>query len=879
VSKTSFLYTKENTKEISFPLGGIGTGSIGLAGNGRLIDWEIRNRPDKGSVNKYSHFAVKVEKDNQVIDARVLNGDLHPPYSGQLGEPHFGSFGFGPSRAWLSGVPHFRDAVFEGKFPISRLNFLDDTFPGRVSLTAFNPFIPMNDKDSSIPGAFFEIAVENTEKDQLNYTLVFCAGNMNQGPSAFNRHFEKGPVQGILMGMDEEQKEEVHYGNLAIASDMEDVSYQEYWYRGSWFDDLEVYWNDLNKPGKFQNRKYDKEVHGNNTGTDMCTLAVHFTLAPGESRKARFILTWYYPNCTNYWSPKKENTCCCKDGCCDTNQWKNYYASLFQDSLDCAVYSLTHWDSLYRDTLSFQKALFSSTLPEAVLDAVSANISILKSPTCLRLEDGSFYGFEGCHCDSGCCEGSCTHVWNYAYALPFLFPNLERSMRELDYQYNMDENGGMAFRLQLPLGSPRSRFRPCADGQFGGVLKVYREWKISGDDQWLKQLWPSVKKSIEYAWSDQNEDRWDPGRTGVLTGRQHHTLDMEVFGPNSWLTGFYLAALKAGSEIAEYLGDKETAEQFRNIFRKGRKWADKYLFNGEYYYHRIDLKDRSVLEQFDKGKPDTLNGTTALRAYWNEEKKEIKYQIGEGCLIDQVLAQWHANLIGLGDIFDPDQVHKAVSSLYKYNFKKRMRDVFNPCRIFSLNDEAGMIICSYPDTAVKPIVSVPYAQETMNGFEYQAACHLIREGFVSEGLEVVEGIRSRYDGERRNPWNEFECGSNYARSMASYALLLTYSGFSFDMRRNMISFNPIVEGDFRVFWALHSGWGTFERTKEQAALRSLYGNIELAAIKLPFLAHRSVDAVRLNGISLDYSVQDGEIQFAKSVTIERDSVLVIQLRR
>jgi hypothetical protein len=88
-----------------------------------------------------------------------------------------------------------------------------------------------------------------------------------------------------------------------------------------------------------------------------------------------------------------------------------------------------------------------------------------------------------------------------------------------------------------------------------------------------------------------------------------------------------------------------------------------------------------------------------------------------------------------------------------------------------------------------------------------------------------------------------------------------------------------VEGEFRVFWALHSGWGTFERTKAQVKLQTLYGNIELAAIKLPFLAHGSVDAVRLNGTSLDYSVQDGEIQFAKSVTIERDSVLVIQLRR
>ena len=70
----------------------------------------------------------------------------------------------------------------------------------------------------------------------------------------------------------------------------------------------------------------------------------------------------------------------------------------------------------------------------------------------MRLEDGTFYGFEGCHCTCGCCEGSCTHVWNYAQALPFLFPRLARSMREVDFAYNQTSTGGMPFRLQLPLG-------------------------------------------------------------------------------------------------------------------------------------------------------------------------------------------------------------------------------------------------------------------------------------------------------------------------------------------------------------------------------------------------------------------------------------------
>ena len=156
-NKQRFCYRGAKTKEISFPLGGIGTGSIGLAGNGRLVDWEIYNRPNKGSTNGFSHFAIMAESQGELLDARVLNGDLLPPYSGEFGGPRGGSFGTGPSRYYLAGVPHFRQLEFQGEFPVATVFFEEEKFPGQVKLTAFNPFIPLNDRDSSIPAAFFEI--------------------------------------------------------------------------------------------------------------------------------------------------------------------------------------------------------------------------------------------------------------------------------------------------------------------------------------------------------------------------------------------------------------------------------------------------------------------------------------------------------------------------------------------------------------------------------------------------------------------------------------------------------------------------------------------------------------------------------------------------
>ena len=147
----------------------------------------------------------------------------------------------------------------------------------------------------------------------------------------------------------------------------------------------------------------------------------------------------------------------------------------------------------------------------------------------------------------------------------------------------------MSFRLSLPLGTTNSTERPCADGQFGDVMKLYRDWRLSGDTDWLRDLWPYAKRSIEYAWSPDNPDRWDPDKTGVLWGRQHHTLDMELFGPNSWLTGFYLGALDAGARMADAVGDAAFASELRVIRELGRAWVYEHLFNGEFFVQRIDL--------------------------------------------------------------------------------------------------------------------------------------------------------------------------------------------------------------------------------------------------------------------------------------------------
>ncbi len=833
-------YIGEFTKEISFPLGGIGTGSIGIGGDGRLIDWEIFNKPSKGSVNGHSHFAIRAIQDDK-ITAAVLNGDMQKELIGQYNKHKWSwnSFGSGANQEKMCGFPHFENVEFNGEFPMATLNFKDEKFPANVSMTAFNPFIPCDSKNSSLPAAFFEIEVENTTSEKIKYQLAFSV--KNPYGKSLNKADTKNGFKTLTLFNNGVEKKDIEYGDLTLATDCDIAYTQTYWYRGTWMDNLVSFWNEFSSENEMKERIYD--TYGS---YDYGSLIAEIEVCPNEKKKVKFILSWNVPNNYNYWDEYKND-----DG---THKiWKNYYATVFENSVQTAVYSLQNWENLFERTLKFKKALHESTLPAKIIEAASANLSVLKSPTVLRLEDGSFYGWEGVAELTGLCEGTCQHVWNYAYALCFLFPDLERSIRDVEFKYSTDENGRMAFRTKLPLGREMSHFRACVDGQMGAVIKCYREWKISGDNKWLEANWENIKKVLEYAWNKNNDDCWDLDKDGVLEGRQHHTLDLELFGPSSWLEGMYLAALKAASEMGEFLGDTKKAEEYRELFEKGYKWTKENLFNGRYFIQKIDITDKEITDKFD-----------ASEIYWNDEAKQIKYQICDGSSIDQLLAQWHADIIGLGDIFDKEQIDSALTEMMKNNFKPTMRYFINHWRVFSLNDEAGTIICDYPDGVDKPKIPISYTEETMTGFEYAFAGLLCSQGKIDDGLKVVKAIRYRFDGEKRNPWNEFECGSNYARSMASYALIPILSGFEFDMPNNHIGFNPYETNNFSCIWSLADAWGNFEISKNTIKINVYEGEISLKSLGLKFCDN--ISHLKIDGKSIDFEFKNGIIYF-KETTI------------
>lgn len=835
------IYTGDYLNQISFPIGGIGTGSIGLAGNGRLIDWEIFNRPSKGSINSFSHIAVKLKNKNG-SNVRVLNSDEKNSLTGQYMQKTFCGFGYGPDTTTMCGFPHFKDCVFDGRFPTASLTFSDKSFPASVSLEAFNPFIPLDSKNSSIPAAFYEISYTNPESETVEFSCTFSLANPFE--QSVNKKIEKDGISSVMLTCADKTPDDIEYGDISVSCENASCV-QAYWYRGQWKDSITTFWREFSENDTLSDRSYSDPG-----AYDVCSIIKTVAVNPGETARIRFIISWNIPNNYNYWGKNQEEL--------KKRTWKNYYATVFEDSVASGHYCINNWDSLYEKTCLFRDELFSSTVDDVIKDAVSSTISVLKSPTVYRLENGEFYGFEGVHEKRGSCEGTCQHVYNYVYSTCFLFPDLERSIRELEFKYETYDSGATYFRLQLPLGDKIETLGinhavvPCVDGQMGMVIKTYREWKISGDDEWLKSVWNDVVKVLEFAWSPENTHKWDPEKSGVITGRQHNTLDIEQFGPNSWLEGFYLGALTAASEMADYLGYKEKAKEYKELFEKGKKWTAENLFNGEYFIHKCDLTNKSITDSF--GCSDY---------YWNDEAKEIKCQVCDGSEIDQMCGQWHANILGLGRIFDKKQTDIALKSMMKNNFKESMRDIANCWRVFAINDESGTVICDYPEGVYVPKIPITYKEECMTGFEYQFAGLLMSEGFIDDGIKVVKAIRERYDGKKRNPWNEIECGSNYVRPMASFALLPILSGFSFDLPNGKIGFAPKVNKDnFRCLWSLGTGWGHVIINSSSMKINLNSGSLTLKEIGIP--EGKKATTVYADGIAIEFNNNIGNIMIDKT---------------
>jgi len=816
-------YDQNHLHRIALPLGGIGTGTVSLGGSGQLKDWEVMNVPAKGystvtTGNDAPFFAIYTKKKNQAPRSKALLGPINPAdyqhYEGRSVDHH--------------GFPRFRKASFQSTYPFGIVNLSDKTMPVDVKIIGYNPFVPADADASGIPMAILKYEVTNTSSEDLEVSI---SGNIRNfigkdgskhtsdwkgdfipiGEKA-NKNLYKSTnkLQGIYMYSDGVNKDDAAWGTFAISTPNNKngkITYRTSSTKNDWYNSTLNFWDDFRTDGLLveKDKQYDKDP--------LASLAVLKTIKAGETKTFTFYLTWSFPN-RYAWSATK---------------LQNYYSTKYSNAWDVIEKEIDRIPQLTDKTLIFTNSLLSSTYPEVVKEAALFNLSTLRSQTVFRIADGKMFGWEGTMDRFGSCFGSCTHVWNYEQATPFLFNELAKTMREVEFKYALNDVGHMGFRTNLPLVEGKSGIDlAAADGQMGTIMKFYREWQLSGDDDFLKEHWSNIKKALGYAWIEKG---WDADVDGVMEGVQHNTMDVEYYGPNPQMQIWYLGALKAAEKMALHLKDKAFAKKCHKLYEYGSEWTDKNLFNGEYYVHKMNIPE---------SKEDIAKGLIGKHRVQQLDLKDPFYQLKTGCLVDQLVGQYMSHVLGLGYLVKKENVKKALQSIQKYNKRDGMFEHFNNMRSYAMGDEKALLMASWPNGG-RPTIPFPYWAEVMTGFEYTASIGMLYEEMQQEGLDNIKNIRDRYDGLKRNPFDEAECGHHYARAMASWASIIAESGFLFSAVDKSIKF---TDKPGAYFWSNGSAWGMCKieknGNKHQVSLKVLHGKLTLNTFQLGNLKTKKI---------------------------------------
>jgi uncharacterized protein (DUF608 family) len=577
------------------------------------------------------------------------------------------------------------------------------------------------------------------------------------------------------------------FGSLALASTAHEVTVLPT------FDDWDQAWRAFSESGRFS--PIDNVPRREPTAAGRTTsgaLAVQRTIAPGATEDVQFVLSWHYPN--------KYNEAGTWMGC--------HYATLWADSGAVMRDVAANLASFREKTQRFRSTFYDSTLPYWLLDCLTSQAAIIRHiGVVFRIASGDIYGWEG---SNGCCQPTCTHVWGYEQTLARLFPDLEKAMRQIDFHHQQRADGGVNNRTDVPSPPRPTGEQPFTDGHASCILKAYREALNHPDDSWLKAYWPRVKRAVFYLIA---RDAAGSGGVpdGILQDDQWNTYDEALHGVTSFLSGYYLAALRAGEAWARRVKDEEAATRFHAIFEKGQENLQRLCWNGEYFEQKLD------------------------------DYQQRKGEVGPGCMSDQLIAQWWAHQLGLGYLLPRQRVQSALQAIFRYNWKPDLTGWKHSPRAFAGEGDKGLIICTWPKGG-RPDHVMLYSDEVWTGIEYQVAAHLIYEGMLEEGLAIIKGARDRYDGVNRppiprNPWNEIECGGHYARAMSSWSILLALSGYEYDGPARVLRFTPrITPEKFKAFFCGPEGWGSLQQTRDETGQRNtitvVEGRLPLAALVL-----------------------------------------------
>jgi non-lysosomal glucosylceramidase len=579
--------------------------------------------------------------------------------------------------------------------------------------------------------------------------------------------------------------------------------------------------------------------------------------AKGEI-KATVIIAWHFPKV----HPEMAQLP-------DPRRW---VAEKFADAAAVASYTARELPYLSGQTRSFRDTWYGGetgdsrgTLPHWLLERALWTISTLTTNVTYRLTKGRVWGWEG----TGCCHGTCTHVWHYAQGPGRLFPQLEIDLRErTDFTPDvMTPAGLIRFR-----GTYSGADHACIDGQAGILLRCYREHLSDPTGEFLKRNWPRIEKATEFLVRSEAEGK-PGGNDGIFTRRFENTLDAQWGGEIPWIVGIYLAGLTAAAAMADEVGDKPAAARWRAIIAKGSAAYAGY-FNARNGYYQAKCTEQEMLP----------------------------VHVGPGSHIDMCLGDYWLAQLGLPPVGDKQQLRQAMDSLYKYNFVPDMgvfREQTKPHsgRHYALAGEGGLVMATWPHgglpEACKQAWQFGYFQECMSGFEHSAAALMVslakdeNDPLLTQGLTVCRAVHDRYDASRRNPYNEIECSDHYARAMASYGVFIAATGFHCNASTGLLRFEPRIGAkDFAGPFIGAGAWGRFTQkhggTGLSAALDVRFGSMRISRLELTPPADKAArSSVTHAGKPLEHrtEIRDGRLAviLAQPVTLVPGQLLEVMI--
>ena len=828
---TKYLQSRNELQYIGMPVGGINAGTVYLGGDGRMWLWDIFNANQNGIDPKEIEWSTELHVGKKV---RSQDGSAYVAPAKNI-RPLDQGFAFkityqGNTIIKRMVAADWDDIAFEATYPIARVTYIDKQLKVQIVVEIFSPFIPLDELNSGLPATVYSFSIKNNSTTPVqvqitgwveNKTGIRTAGKEEE---RINTTLTKQTGAAVLCSIESKTDPnklaaQPDYGTLSVAALHKD----SFAIASVNTEDNETLF--LASSLKKITSAVDKKLLG--------AVSSSLTILPNQSQQADFIFAWHFANLTLAAIPDKGR----------------FYNSLFKNAAEVTTYLQNNFTKLCGETRLWKETFYDSTLPYWFLERTFLNIGCLATTTSHRMQSGRYYAWEGV----GCCEGTCTHVWQYAQASARIFPHMEKDIRErVDLGLSLQKDGSMWYRCEADK-------RPAVDGQAGTILRFYREHQMSTTPAFLEQNWGKIKTTIQYLMTlDKNAD-------GMEDTPLMNTLDAEWDGEIAWIVGLCIAAVKAGELMAIEMKDAGFAQRCARYVEDGKKNMEEKLFNGEYFIHR----------------PDAAKGRTNLGSY-------------NTCHIDQVYGQSWAFQAGIGRVLDKEKTISALKSLWKYNFTPDVGPYLQDkvkWRPYALPGEGGLIMNTNPKNEANAYGEnvtwqIGYFHECMSGFEHQVAAHMMAEGMVDEALILTRTIHDRYHAAKRNPFNEIECSDHYARAMASYGTFITACGFEYHGPKGYIKFAPKISPDnFKAPFTAAAGWGTYQQqqnaTAMSAKLQVKYGSLQLKTISLQTSTSAKKITVLLGAKKIPFQFQQKDnqvtITMARKIAINKNQQLDIKI--